>query len=114
MPTDKNETGSGDVCALCGRAVPRLTRHHLIPRTRHRNRRNKRDFARVEVHTRIAWLCPPCHKQVHAVLSEKELERRWNTIDALREHPEVSRFCNWLADKPADFQPTVRRVRRRR
>lgn len=118
MPTDKDETGPetrpGDVCALCGRAVPRLTRHHLIPRTRHRNRRNKREFARAEVHTRIAWLCPPCHKQIHAVLSEKELERTYNTIEALREQPEVSRFRTWLAEKPAEFQPTVRRPRRRR
>lgn len=113
MCADKDETSAGNVCALCGRAVPRLTRHHLIPRTRHRNRRNKREFARTEVHGRIAWLCPPCHKQVHAVLDEKALERTYNTIEALREHPDISRFCNWLAERPADFEPTVRRPRRR-
>lgn len=101
-------------CALCRRAVPRLTRHHLIPRTRHHNRRNKRDFARGDVHQRIAWLCPACHRQIHAVLSEKELERDYNTVDSLRAHPTIRRFADWLSQRPPDFRPRVQRHRRRR
>lgn len=106
-------TDNREECELCGRAVRHLTRHHLIPRTRHRNRRNKRDFDRDEVRARIAWLCSACHRQIHAVLGEKELERDYNTLAALREHPEIRRFVRWLAGKPADFRPTVRRARRR-
>src|ERR1051326_1168751 len=48
-------------CQLCGRRVSMLTRHHLIPRTRHANKRNKREFERKEVKRRIAWLCRACH-----------------------------------------------------
>jgi len=50
--------GHVQFCQLCGRQVGLLTRHHLIPRTRHANKRNKRDFERKEVKHRIAWLCP--------------------------------------------------------
>jgi len=114
MTALRSDDDAAAVCALCERAVPRLTRHHLIPRTRHRNRRNKRDFDRSEVHARIAWLCPACHRQVHAVLSEKELERHYNTVEALRAHPDIRRFADWLSQRPVDFRPQVRRHRRRR
>ena len=87
-------------CALCAREVARLTKHHLIPRTRHRNRRNKRDFDRDEVRERIAALCRPCHKQVHALLDEKELERAYNTVEALRAHDGIATFIDWIRDRP--------------
>lgn len=96
------------ICGLCGREE-RLTRHHLIPRTRHHNKRNKREFDREEVKETVA-LCRPCHSQVHALLTEKELEREWNTIEKVREHPDVSRFVAWIAGKPAGFRMPVRRA----
>ncbi len=102
-------------CELCARAVPRLTRHHLIPRTRHSNRRNKRDFDRSEVHERIAWLCRPCHDHLHARFTEKTLEREFNTLEALRGDPEIARFVAWIQDRPAAFRPpAARRMKRRR
>jgi hypothetical protein len=102
-------------CELCGRGVARLTRHHLIPRTRHSNRRNKRDFDRSEVHERVAWLCRPCHDHVHAVFSEKTLEREYNTVAALRGDLEIARFVSWISTRPVDFRPPRgRRSRRRR
>ncbi len=36
-------------CALCRRRVSRMTRHHLIPRTRHKNKKTKKVFTRKEV-----------------------------------------------------------------
>jgi len=87
-------------CELCRRGVSVLTKHHLIPRTRHRNRRNKREFDRREVRERIALLCRPCHKQVHALLDEKVLEREFNTVEALAAHPGVARFVAWIEKRP--------------
>lgn len=102
-------------CELCGRHVDRLTRHHLVPRTRHSNRRNKRDFDRTDVTHRIAWLCRPCHDHVHAVFTEKTLEREYNTLESLREDPAINRFVRWIADKPPDFRPPMgRRMKGRR
>ncbi len=89
-------------CAICQR-VETLTRHHLIPRTRHSNRRNKRDFDRERVHQTVG-ICRPCHSQIHALLTEKELEREWNTVERLLEHPEIRRFAAWIASRPRGFK----------
>jgi len=94
-----------EICELCGREVGFLTRHHLIPRTRHSNKRIKRDFKRVEVKHRIAWLCRPCHDHVHALFLEKTLEREFNTLESLALHPEVKKFLGWIRKKPPDFRP---------
>ena len=86
-------------CGLCGRQVWKLTRHHLVPKTRHKNKRNKKTFDRREVH-RTVGLCSPCHRHVHAVLGNKELERDYNTLEALKAHPGVERFVEWVRRKP--------------
>ena len=95
-------------CELCERIVGEVTKHHLIPRTRHSNKKNKKEFDRTEVRTRLALFCRPCHKQVHAVLTEKQLERDYNTLDFLKEHEEIAKFIAWIKTKPAGTQVTVR------
>jgi hypothetical protein len=89
-----------------------LTRHHLIPRTRHRKKRNKRLFEREEVRTRILWVCRPCHNHIHDVLSEKELEACYNTRQALLGHSEIRRFVAWIRSKPEGLKPGSRSTRR--
>jgi hypothetical protein len=89
-------------CAICGREET-LTRHHLIPRTRHKNKRNKREFDRVVVKKTVG-ICRPCHSQIHRVLTEKQLEREWNSVEKLRTHPEVQKFSEWIATKPSGFR----------
>jgi hypothetical protein len=44
-----------------------------------------------------------CHSEIHASLSETELARQYNTIEALRGHPRLARFISWVADRPATF-----------
>lgn len=87
-------------CDLCGLRADSLERHHLIPRTRHRNKRNKKRFEREDVRTRLAMLCTHCHDMVHATLSPKELEDRYNTLDALRGHPRIEKFVQWIRKHP--------------
>ena len=94
-------------CAICGREET-LTRHHLIPRTRHHNKRNKREFKRATVR-QIVGICRSCHSQIHSLLSEKELEREWNTIEKLKTHPGVAKFAEWIATKPRGFKAAVQR-----
>jgi hypothetical protein len=86
-------------CELCGRIVERRTRHHLIPRSRHGNKRVKRSFSREELHHTVP-LCGACHRQIHRTLTEKELEREYNTVEALLSHPAISRFVRWIERKP--------------
>lgn len=95
-------------CDLCRRVVAELTRHHLIPRTRHKNKRNKRLFERKDVQERIIMLCRPCHKHVHAHLTEKELEHQYNTLEALATHPEIEKFVAWISQRPGLIYLPVR------
>jgi hypothetical protein len=98
------------VCAICEREET-LTRHHLIPRTRHRNKRNKRDFDRAVVR-QVVGICRPCHSQIHEVLSEKQLEREFNTVAKLKQHPEIAKFARWVRMKPRGFRCShVRAIR---
>jgi hypothetical protein len=96
-------------CVICGREA-KLTRHHLIPRTRHHNKRNKREFDRAVVKVTVG-ICRPCHSQIHAVFTEKQLEREWNSIEKLRSHPEIAKFAAWIATKPSGFKPQVKSAR---
>jgi hypothetical protein len=93
-------------CAICEREE-RLTRHHRIPRARHHNKRNKREFPR-ELVREVVGICRPCHSQIHQVLSEKQLEREFNTVEKLRIHPEIAKFAHWIRRKPAGFRAAMR------
>jgi hypothetical protein len=88
-------------CELCGRAGPALTKHHLIPRAVHNRKWARRRFGREAMQTRVLWVCKPCHRHIHATLSEKQLAHDYNTRGALLAHPEIARFVRWIADKPA-------------
>ena len=95
-------------CQLCGRLVSEITRHHLIPKTRHNNKRTRREFDRKDVRTRTIGVCRPCHKNIHAVLSNKELERQCNTLQDLKAHPDINKFSRWVANKPAEAHVRVK------
>jgi hypothetical protein len=94
-------------CALCGRNIPDLTRHHLIPKTRYRKVKKSKPDSNNEV---IA-LCSACHRFVHAMLSEKELGHTYNTIESLLTHPDIHRFVSWIRSKHPDKRVQVRRKR---
>jgi hypothetical protein len=93
-------------CAICLREE-RLTRHHLIPRTRHPTNWNKREFDRAAVR-KVVGICRPCHSQIHQLLSEKQLEREFNTVEKLRAHPAIAKFVAWIRERPAGFRAAMR------
>ena len=98
-------------CELCGRTMASLTQHHLIPRTRHRNKRVQKEFKRSEMLMRILWVCRPCHSHIHTILSEKELAISFNNRTALLQHPDIQRFVEWIRKRPAEFKPQFNRSR---
>lgn len=54
--------------------------------------------------------CSRCHRTIHATISNKELERNYATADALRGHPEIAKFVEWVRSKDPDFHaPTQRK-----
>lgn len=101
-----------DCCELCARTGIVLTRHHLIPKMRHRNRRTRRDFSHNDRVARILMVCRPCHNHIHDVFTEKELAHHYNTREALLADERIDRFVRWIATKPAGYKPPHRAMRR--
>ena len=93
------------MCELCNRQASNLTKHHLIPKMRHRNKRVQKMFTREQMHEQILVVCRACHSYLHRTISEKELALKYNTKQALLSHPEIRKFVSWLATKPDDFKP---------
>lgn len=93
------------VCPLCDRPIPPgvpQSLHHLIPKLR-----GGKGGPVVRLHH-------ICHREIHATLSEAELARDYNTIEALRAHPRLARFIDWVARRPPGFASKVPGARRRR
>jgi hypothetical protein len=105
---------SDPVCELCGRNGLELTRHHLIPRARHNKPRTRRHHNRDTMKHAIAMLCRPCHRTVHHHLREQELAEVFNTLKALRQHPEIAKFARWVARQPPEKKIRARRPAARR
>ena len=101
-----------DRCELCLRAVPSLTRHHLIPRRLHRTTRFRRRFERQTMREAVLWVCRPCHNAIHRAADEQVLGLYYRSREALLSIPELCAFVDWLSGKPPSFVPK-RRLKRR-
>lgn len=104
-------------CALCKR-VEQTTRHHLYPRCMHRRLKRKRAQGAKRLLgadlLQTVELCPPCHKRVHQLFSEKELAEQYSTLEALAANEQVRQWLNWIEGKPVGFRPKTRSWKARR
>ena len=73
------------VCELCLRESARFTEHHLVPRSRGGKYGPK------------ARLCPTCHRQLHAMFSEKTLANELNSVERLRADPNFAGYLKWVS-----------------
>jgi len=80
-------------CPLCDRHLDEqdADRHHLVPR-----QKGGAKGACVDLHRF-------CHTKIHSILTNSELARKYNTIEALKEHPDLATFIAWVKDKPSGF-----------
>jgi hypothetical protein len=92
-------------CPLCRRPLDgKVTRHHLYPQKFGRKKGHKahaKAFPVVNLHK-------ICHRMIHALFSEKYLAKHLNTIEALRAHPEMQSFLEFIAEKSPSFDVRVR------
>jgi len=85
-------------CALCARPLGARTEwHHVVPRS--------------EGGTETVPVHPICHRALHAAFSNAELARA-GSLDPLRDHPDIARFCAFVANKSPDFHAPTRRRRK--
>lgn len=82
-------------CELCEREVPKVTRHHLIPRSQHRNKWFKKNFSAEQMQQTVK-LCQACHREIHKRIDEKHLGRSFNSLEQLHAHPGLANFLIWL------------------
>jgi 5-methylcytosine-specific restriction endonuclease McrA len=93
-PPVRGDEGQEPQCPLCGRPIPQdvpQSLHHLIPRAKGGKRGP------------VVLLHDICHKEIHASITEGELARKFNTVEALLTHPRIARFADWVARRPPGF-----------
>jgi hypothetical protein len=92
------------ICELCNREIlfGDESEHHLIPKSRGGPHRQT-----IVLHT-------ICHKQLHALFGDRELEILYNTIENLKAHRDVKRFIKWIHRKPLGFNVKTRVSRKNR
>jgi len=44
----------------------------------------------------VADLCQPCHSTVHLLLSNRELAKKYGTMEALRAAEELQKYLHWI------------------
>ncbi len=54
---------------------------------------------------------PICHRTIHKTLTNKELERGYSSPEALRAHPDIAKFVDWIGNKDPNFHAPTRRGR---
>ena len=79
---------------------------------RHRQSRTRKKHDR-DARQETVDVCRPCHNNLHAHVSEKELADSYYTLELLRAHPDVDRFSKWIRNKPPGLRVPTRRAKRR-
>lgn len=74
-----------------------MSDHHLVPRSR-----GGRETEAV---------CKDCHRQLHALYSNKRLAEELNSVVAIMADPEFARFAAWVARRPLGAARKVKRSR---
>lgn len=104
-PMQEDQPKGDPICGLCGRPIPphaKQSRHHLIPRLRGGKGGP------------TALLHQICHTEIHATLTEAELARGYQTLEALRAHPRLAKLVHWLQRRPPDVHSRSAGGRRKR
>jgi 5-methylcytosine-specific restriction protein A len=88
-------------CELCGRNQIATTVHHLTPKEQ------------GGTFLPTAQLCHACHKQIHALYTNKELAARMNRVDLLQKDEQIMKYIKWIRKQPATGSVRTRKSKNR-
>jgi hypothetical protein len=89
-----------DPCPLCGRPNHRPSDHHLVPRTR------GGDVTKT--------ICEDCHRAIHSMFSNKELERQYSSVESLMGHEGFAKMVAFIGRQKGRVHFKVTKAQRRR
>ncbi|KHF37767.1 hypothetical protein [Halalkalibacter okhensis] len=89
-------------CQLCNRDKVEITVHHLTPKEE------------GGTHLPTVDLCIPCHKQIHAVYTNKEIALRLMTLERLKDDERLKKFVKWIQKQPPQASVKIRKSKLRR
>lgn len=90
-------------CELCRRVgITKITEHHLTPKERGGK------------NMPTAWLCEDCHKQIHALYTNKELSVRLDSIEKLENDEKIKKYLNYVRKQSPTKKISIRKSREAR
>jgi len=75
------------ICDLCEREVETLTKHHLKPKARGGSKGDTID------------VCLSCKDMIHQLISNKELDRKYDTLEKLLANEKIQKYIKWISNK---------------
>lgn len=87
------------ICELCNRNVSIITKHHLIPL-----QKGGKKFETLS-------LCTTCHKQIHAIFTNRELATHYHTLESLKRDKKIIKFLRFIESVPGDSHVEIKKSR---
>lgn len=89
-------------CPICTRITPKQFqhKHHLIPKSK----KGKE----------IVLLCDSCGKMLHNLFTNKELKKKYNSLETILANKDVQNWIKWIKKKPNDFVICMATKKRKR
>ena len=80
-------------CPICMRITPRRYwhKHHLVPR------------CKKGLNKGIIRCCINCGNIIHKLFTNKELAKKYNSIETILANPDIQKWAKWIKNKPNDF-----------
>jgi hypothetical protein len=87
-------------CELCGSKNDELNFHHLIPVSQHNRNPVKKLHERHYMKSNGIYICKYfCHRQIHKLITEKEMSLRYYTKELLISNADVIKYIDWRSKR---------------
>jgi predicted ATP-dependent serine protease len=80
-------------CATCHR-ITALTKHHLIPKKKHKRKKRSTIDLRFE---EVVYICRKCHDGIHDFYDENTLAEELNTLEKLQTDTRLEKHFKWVS-----------------